>query len=221
MKKGNDLSGFDQALNYIAYQNRTIKEVRDYLIKKNYSEVDTEGIIRKLISYNYLNDRKYLIEKIEINRYGKQYGSIRLKQIMLQKGLDQDVIADFGELYSEIVEKECFDAQWDKAVKKYAHELPLKRKQKIAVYLQRRGFPLSMINAKLSESCNIELENEEDSEEEAKHLEQDFIKYYRMQSRKGYEGRELKQRIIRNLMTKGYSYDRIIQFLDDYRDELE
>ena len=36
-----------------------------------------------------------------------------------------------------------------------------------------------------------------------------YEKYRRMQENKGYTGRELKQRVTRNLMSRGYSYDQI------------
>ncbi|HEY8395318.1 MAG TPA: hypothetical protein VIK96_00915, partial [Bacilli bacterium] len=49
---------FDKTLNFLSFQSRSVKEVRDYLSKKTDPEVSAR-IIEKLLALNYLDDRLY------------------------------------------------------------------------------------------------------------------------------------------------------------------
>lgn len=69
-----------------------------------------------------------------------------------------------------------------------------------------------MIEARLPEDETENLTEEETEallEKQMTELRRFYEKYRRMQENKGYTGRELKQRVTRNLMSRGYSYDQI------------
>ena len=216
------VTGFDLALNYLGYKNRTEQEVFDYLVKKNISEIEIPEIIAKLKYYHYIDDAQYLTQAIRINATGNQYGRLRLKQTLKQHGLKEEILHRLDTIYTSEMETACARAQLEKALKKYQHELPSKRYQKITAMLQRRGFNYELIRELMS---GIRFEDPadepQDPEADAWALENFYIKYYRIQSRKGYTGRELKQRIIKNLLSKGYPYEQIKNILEDHPEDFE
>ena len=59
INQNNEFYAYDLAINYISIRVRSIKELRDYLLKKGISINEVEKTIKRLIKENYLNDRKY------------------------------------------------------------------------------------------------------------------------------------------------------------------
>ncbi len=57
--KSSPLSPFDRALKYLSLRARSVKEIHDYLVKKQYEEEDINEAIRKLIELKFLNDDNY------------------------------------------------------------------------------------------------------------------------------------------------------------------
>lgn len=222
LKKKDKISGFDLALNYLGYKSRTEKEVADYLEKKKFDKNEILEIIGKLKYYQYINDENYLLQAVRTNASVNQYGRLRLKQNLRQHGLTEKILSQFEAVYTENLEVQCAKAQLEKANKKYCQELPSKRYQKMVAMLQRKGFSYELIRSLMSQ---ITFEGIEDdsaaASRNAEECEKHYQKYYRMQSRKGYTGRELKQRIIRNLMSKGYSYDTVKKILEKHSESFD
>lgn len=87
---------FDKAVNYISTRRRTEREVRRKLQEKGYLPEVTEGVVGKLRSYGYIDDRKFCEEYAEL--YGKTYGTRRIRAQLRELGVD-------GELVSEVLEE--------------------------------------------------------------------------------------------------------------------
>ncbi|MEF9919185.1 MAG: hypothetical protein RR790_07985, partial [Eubacterium sp.] len=95
-------------------------------------------------------------------------------------------------------------------------------------FLQRKGFASEMIKTMIEN--NLVREDDVDlTEEETEWLMKErmteairyYEKYKRTHENKGYQGYELKQRIIRSLMGRGYSYDLIKKMMDSENENEE
>jgi len=205
-------NAFDQSLQYISYKDRTEYEVRNYLEQKEYREQVIEDVLTKLKYYHYIDDAKYLNNYYQANQNGKAYGRIRVLADLKNRRLDKTCLNQFYQLFTLENEQKCIHKQMQKVILKY-QKLPVrKRKEKIKAFLMRKGFEFEVINEALELfKADIEEENAETINET---LEKDFQHYYALQSRKGYQGWELKERLKRNLYSKGYSFEQIKAVLD-------
>ena len=58
-KENNDISAYVSMLNYISIKMRSIKEAKEYLIKKGYNNTLINKVINRLINEGYLNDELF------------------------------------------------------------------------------------------------------------------------------------------------------------------
>lgn len=155
-----------RAMHLLAAREYGRNELIDKL-RNNYSEQTALTVADLMCEYGYVNDERYA-EKlarqyITVRRYGKS----RAKQMMRQKGLEDETIDAALDIYSEddITEEICAILR-----KKYADKLFLeglegrKEMQKVIAALARRGYGYSDIKSALY--IIKEEYDEEDTEDE-------------------------------------------------------
>lgn len=81
----------DAALTYLSYRDRTRFEMKKYLDKKGFGEQDIIAVLDFLDSCNLLDDVNFCERYI---RYGQEKGRgpLRIKQELLNKGIDEETI---------------------------------------------------------------------------------------------------------------------------------
>ena len=134
-------SAKNSALKYLSFRSRSIKEVRDYLIRKKFAPEEIATAIDDLIELNFLNDEKFAEEWVEIHIRAKPCGPIKLKFELQQKGIASEIIQKTLKLdYQNLVQK---------AAQRYSRRLigldPQKQKQRLAGFLARHGFSWDQI----------------------------------------------------------------------------
>lgn len=198
---------FSAALNYISYQMRSEKEIRDYLIKREVSLEMIELIINRLKEFNYINDEE--LSKIilrEMKSKGK--GPIALKNKYLLKGIEKDIYNKYLEEYSSEIEFEIALEKGNSLVSKYSNLPVNKQKQKVYQKLIRDGF-----NQNISSKVISMLEYTDESDEKLKNeLRKLLLKFNLI----NYEE---KKKIISKLLTKGYEYRKIKEYLEEIIEE--
>jgi regulatory protein len=196
---------FDVAMDYLSYRDRTEQEMAAYLEKKKYTAKEIAACMADLKNYGYVDDQAYIVRICEENQLYKHFGKSRLRWELKRKGVSEQSLHILEDCISEDDEMKNAAAAFEIASDKYRTDGYAKRKQKIAAWMQRRGFGFETIRPLLAQ-INREEDPESDEENEMSlaALEQDYVKYYRLQSRKGYRGWELKARIKRNLMSRGH-----------------
>jgi regulatory protein len=131
------------ALKYLAYRPRTIKEISNYLEKKQYNRQIIAEVINYLKAQSYLDDDKFCQLWIENRCRFKPMGQKGLFYELINKGID---IA--------LIEKNLIDNFPTELELEMAKQLILKKtrffddsypKEKIMAYLFRRGFSKSII----------------------------------------------------------------------------
>lgn len=133
-------------IKYLARRSRSRREVQTYLHKKEYSPSAISSALAYLADLGYINDRQFAEDwgrsRIESRRFGK----LRIRQELLQKGLDEGLIASTLEkLFSETDEIQLARSCAEKCLPSLAGLDQVKKKRRLAQRLQRKGFPYDII----------------------------------------------------------------------------
>lgn len=113
--------GFQQAVDYLSYRMRSVKEVTDYLTKKEIPTPAISEIIHKLKHYKYVNDLEFAEAYVSTHRKTNSKGPSVLKKELKLKGIEDDHIEQALSQYPD-------DLQLEEAVKQVQK---LVRKEKI------------------------------------------------------------------------------------------
>lgn len=149
---------FDRAVNLLAYKARTINELRERLLEKQWTnEKIVDEVIEKLKSYGYLNDDQFALNFSRSKLLGKPMGKRVLRQKLSLKKLDKETIEKALEsAFEENSESDLID----RAVKK---RLRLKGKpetredtKKFFDYLMRQGFNYDLIREALQKIAELD-----------------------------------------------------------------
>jgi regulatory protein len=136
---------YNFALRYLATRPRSIKEVEDYLIRKNFSANDILSAIERLVQCNYLDDTQFAKLWVE-NRMRLNPKSVSiLKAELIKKGIDKDIITTTLSQLSSSDQLEGLIA----IVESKARQSRYQDKQKIIEYLARKGYNYGLIKEAL------------------------------------------------------------------------
>ncbi|RST63980.1 recombination regulator RecX [Bacillus pumilus] len=199
--------GFQQAVDYLSYRMRSVKEVTDYLTKKEIPAPAISEIIHKLKHYKYVNDLEFAEAYVNTHRKTNSKGPSVLKKELKLKGIDDDNIEQALSQYPDDLQLEEAVKQVQKLVRKEKNRSAKEIEQRIKLQLQRKGFSFGIIDKALQEAYDGQ---EEEKEEEAL--------LYMMEKAKrkvGYDGSfEKKMKVKQFLFRKGFDLDTIDHVLD-------
>ncbi len=143
-----------QALRYLAYRERSERELAAYLEGKGHAAAVIQKTIRNFAKLNYINDRRFATEWGRQRIEGKKFGRARVRHELSAKGIANHIIeATLNSLYNSHPER---DLAQDCASKKLASLRglePEKKARRLAQYLQRRGFAADIIRETLRVSA--------------------------------------------------------------------
>lgn len=127
---------------------KTTWEIKDLLFKEGIDEDAILAAVDYLQEYGFLNDREYAELYARDKRNINGYGPVKIRYLLKQKGVDDELIADALEDFTQDDEIELVE----KIVhKKYVRNRNLsKEKTKIIRFLLSRGFEYSAIKAVLN-----------------------------------------------------------------------
>ena len=134
---------FDKALKYVSTAFKTEKEIRTSLAKKEYPKVVIDYCVDKLKEYGYLNDQAYA--NAYLNTYSDSRGVNKIKQDLLTKGVDKQIVESTLEKLDDQVEVAVKTAQ------KYIKTHKNVNKQKVMQHLYSKGFTYSDIYSAVDE----------------------------------------------------------------------
>ena len=132
----------DQALYYLGSRARTVKQVEEYLIKKEHDERTIAQVMEKLLEYKVLDDEAYARRYIETRK--STSGKYLLRQKMRQQGLDEETIE---ETVNEIPFEEQVAAAKALLEKKLAHDEREDALRRAVQSVMRRGFAYDAVRA--------------------------------------------------------------------------
>ena len=141
----NPVKAKEYAFLLLKFRLRSEKELVQRLKQKGFSEELSQDTV------NFLKDKKFIDDRIFAkgwvsSRLKRPFGLRRIKQELVQKGLDKEVIEetfarakedyDEGGVVRELAERKFSKLKWIE---------PLKARQRVYAYLMRRGFSPDLV----------------------------------------------------------------------------
>lgn len=176
---------------------KSVKELRDSLIKKEYPIVLVDQTISKLLEQGYLNDIAFAKSYINNQMITTSHGPIRITNELINKGIEHYIIDIEINVFTEEMQIEKINKLITSQLKSNRTRGGIVLKNKITNDLINSGYSLSVINKVIS---LYEFGNNEDI------AKKEYDKLYRKYSRK-YSGKELEYKIKEKLYQKGLSYE--------------
>ena len=135
-----------QALRYLAYRDRSQRELTQYLKKKAHAPSIIQKTIQYLVDLNYVNDQRFAMEWSRSRIEGKKFGKERVRHELFAKGVASQIIeTTLNTLYDANPEKDLALALANKKLDSLNGLEPAKKSRRLAHYLQRRGFSADII----------------------------------------------------------------------------
>lgn len=138
---------FNKALRFLTIRIRSIKEIKDYLIKKGFVDKTINEVINRLLELKFLNDEEFGAQWIESRQKHKGKSKFVLKTELKLKGLPNELIEKLLEQTQSDFEtaKDFFERKKNRL----SHLSKEEFEKKIIGMLQRKGFSWNIIRAVL------------------------------------------------------------------------
>lgn len=171
MLKEPEKKAFELGVRYLSYRNRSAKEIKDYLLKKEFDEKSIKIALEKLQYYGYQNDENFVREIIRQKGEGAGKGRKMIRNHLMDKGVEEGLIErGLREHYPEELEMEVALRETFKFFKS-KKKLPLNQiKSKLSQRLASRGFSFEMIKTCLDQLSRSEEVQSIMEEQEAVHF---------------------------------------------------
>lgn len=200
----------DQA--YIHYRKLGLKklskmmttyEMKVFLMNQECKESMIKQIIKDFESKNYLNDKSYVKNYVELKKYS--YGPHLMTYKLLEKGIDRQMVE---EMLEKLDEFQILNELILKKVNTLKHTSHRQMKLKIKSTFVQKGFNLEVIDHVIEKSIHWSNIKEEDA------IKHEFLKLLKQYQRK-FEGKELIKKITEKLYQKGYQNTDIHEVLKE------
>ena len=144
---------FDRAVNLLTYKPRSIKELRERLLEKDWrNEQIVQETIEKLEKYGYLNDAQFAKDFASSKLRQKPVGKRVLKQKLVQRKLGKETVEEAIEkAFEETPEEEIIERAIEKRLR--VKGIPKEREEvkKFYDFLLRQGFSYDLVRDKMRE----------------------------------------------------------------------
>lgn len=149
---------FDRAVNLLTYKPRSVKELRERLLEKDWTNgAIVEEVIKKLESYGYLNDAQFAKSFAASKIRQKPVGKRVLQQKLAQRKLDREIVSEAIEkVLEETPESEIIERAVEKRLRLKGKPKGRDEVKKFYDYLLRQGFSYDLVRDKMREIAKIE-----------------------------------------------------------------
>jgi regulatory protein len=134
-----------KALHYLSYKPRTTHEVKMYLGRKGFERETVEQVILELEKSGFLNDLEFAKAWVNERQHHKGYGKRRLKQELLNKGMDPAVVDEALIHIGEEDERQLAISIAERRYLRLCHESWPRIERRLGNYLVRQGFSMGVV----------------------------------------------------------------------------
>lgn len=154
---------FDRAVNLLAFKPRSIAELRERLLEKEWTTPEiVESVLDKLKEYNYLNDEQFARSVAASQIRQKPIGRRVLKQKLAHKKLDKETVeAALETAFEETPEDEIIDRAIEKRIRIKGIPETREDSKKFYDFLLRQGFSYDLVSNKMREINSRSLDEDE------------------------------------------------------------
>lgn len=185
---------YEIALSYINKKLRSSKELKKYLIKKEYQSELIDQVIELLYNQGYLNDKVYSTSLVHDRIILSMDGPNKIKKELSDNGIDNNIIEEVIEEYTKDLELERIEKIVNKQIKLNKNKGSNLLKRKINMYLINLGYNYDSINTILN---SVKISDNDLYKKE-------YDKLYNTLSKK-YSGKELEYKLKQKLYQKGFN----------------
>lgn len=200
-------------MHFLSYRMRTEKEVFAYLAKKEIDEEHIAEIISRLKKEKLVDDQQFAEMFVRSRMNTSTKGPGMIKQELHEKGIQGQIAETALEQYLPSLQKEKIHKLLSKKIKSNSKESFQKQLNKAKNNILQKGFHQDMIFSAIQE-----MDQEEEKDQEWEALKFQGEKLYQKHAKK-LEGFPLKQKVMEGLYRKGFHFDMIQQFVDDYMEQ--
>ncbi|MGA9174984.1 MAG: regulatory protein RecX, partial [Thermoactinomyces sp.] len=139
------------ALRFLSYKPRTVYELRQHLERKEFSGTMARQVIAEMEKLGYLDDRQFAREWVRERLHRKGFGTRRLKQELMRKGIASSLI---DEALIEVDEEEERRLAMQVAERRYlriGREPWPTVERRLGQYLLRQGFSMGLVRSVLNQ----------------------------------------------------------------------
>ena len=201
-------AAYMRALNRIKYKDRTEYEIRQTVYDEfKLIKPEVDKIINKLKRYDYINDKRYLLELVERSQM-KFHGYNKIKDSLIQVRINSNLIEEYL-IYDEEKDFELatlFATRSLKTIRNHNYSQTLNKLRSRLLY---RGFNNGLIT-RVIEEINVAYNDSQEKDL----LKKDFDKVFK-RYQKQHENFELTSRVFNYLASRGYSYELINELLEE------
>lgn len=203
---------YNMALNYLSHQLRTVYEVSDYLQQHEITDDTITVIIKRLLAQHYLDDQNYADSFVRTMYRTSDNGPYLIKQKLKKKHVDEIIIEQALQQFSETQQVKNAIANINKLAKHYQRDAYKIKQQKIYQALLKKGYNSDIINQALTA---VDLPNDTDEQYQllVQHGQKLLSRYHTLTLTNRH------QKIIQTLYRKGFNIDDIYRFLDENDNE--
>lgn len=151
---------FDRAVNLLTYKPRSIKELRERLLEKDWTNAAiVEEVVQKLESYGYLNDARFARDFAASRLRQKPVGKRVLRQKLAQRKLGKETVSEAIEkAFEETPEAEIIERAIEKRLRVKGKPATREDAKKFYDFLLRQGFSYDLVRERMREIVKIEEE---------------------------------------------------------------
>ncbi len=139
---------------YLSIRNRSVKEIRDYLMKKNATGEIIDKVVSLLLEKKFLNDEVFAQAWVSNRARLKPKGKALLKFELRQKGITDEIITKVLTQAQEEIPDELEQAKSliTKRMERLAGRPRKEIYSKIGGFLSRRGFSWDIVKKAIDDS---------------------------------------------------------------------
>lgn len=146
--KSQSSKAYNRAIHYLSFRPRSISEVKDYLLKKDFNDQVVEQTITKLQQLALLDDEKFIEVWVSSRNQLKPRSKLQLRHELQAKKIDKELIA---QALADISDSEELNLI-KKVIASKKRQPKYQDKQKLLAYLLRQGFSYNLIKQALVDS---------------------------------------------------------------------
>lgn len=214
LQKQDDIhKSYQMALRFLSYRMRTKQEIYEYLIKKEVEPEHLAPVLDKLKTEGFIDDQAFGDSYIRTKMKTSNKGPLLLKNELIQKGVTENVAQQSLSEYPWELQLENAKKWAEKKIKtsnKRSFKMELNR---VKAGLIRKGFSNDIIQEVMED-----ISGEQDAVVEWEALVFQGEKLWRKYAKK-HDGFMLKNKVKEGLYRKGFSFEGIQRFIDEYKIE--
>lgn len=197
LKMNQEYDVYYVALKSLKSRFRSVKDLKELLLKKQYPEEYVNLAIDKLLKQGYLDDCSFAKAYINQQMITTSKGPLKIERELLDKGVSFDIIYRELAVFTKEEQLVKIEKIATRLIKSNRSRGGMVLRKKITYDLQNLGYDVSVINEGLA---NVEFSDTKDIQK------REYEKLYRRLSKK-YSGRELEFKIREKLYQKGLYYE--------------